>query len=188
MVRSFLLETIDLETITYMAKSRVQKEVALKKITDNISSKGVVFFSFGGLTVTAQEELRTKLRAESAGMTVAKRQLLLLALKEQGLEMNESLISGEVAVAIADDEVAPAKVVNEFKKQYEQVQFYGGLLEHRFVDATEVEQLAQLPSKTELLAKVVGSMNAPVSGFVNVMAGNLRGMVQVLNAIKEAKQ
>jgi len=67
------------------------------------------------------------------------------------------------------------------------VSFLGGILEGKFLSKEEVLALAKLPSKQELYAKVVGSLNAPISGFVNVLAGNIRGLVNVLKAIEEKK-
>ncbi len=60
-------------------------------------------------------------------------------------------------------------------------------MEGKFIDTAMVKKLAALPGKQELFSKIVGSLNAPLSGFVNVLAGNLRGLVQVLNAYKESK-
>ncbi|MDP3970340.1 MAG: 50S ribosomal protein L10 [bacterium] len=170
-----------------MAKSRQQKEDSLKNIDDLLDNKGVVFFNYNGLKVVEVEELRSNLREESGSMTVAKRNLLQLSLKNKGIELDGNPIDGPIAIAIADDEVAPAKIVANFKKKHEQVEFYGGLLEGSFMDNAQVSNLASLPSKQELLAKAVGSIGAPLSGFVNVLAGNIRGLTNALNAIKDNK-
>ena len=85
------------------------------------------------------------------------------------------------------DEVTPARIVNTFAKTHEVVSIFGGLLEGKFIDSAMVKSLANLPSKTELLSRMVGSFNAPLSGLVNVLAGNLRGLARVLNAYKDKK-
>ncbi len=170
-----------------MAKTRQQKAVQLQAIEQAIAAKGVVFFSHAGVNVADFEDLRKKLRAEHGTITVAKRNLLLLALKNKGYEVASETLPGAVAVAVGDDEVTPAKVVATFRKAHEQVTLHGGILEHKFMSAPEVNQLATLPGKQELLSQIVGSMNAPVSGFVNVLAGNLRGLMTVLSAIKDKK-
>ena len=89
------------------------------------------------------------------------------------------------------DEVSAAKVVAEFKKTVKTMQFVAGILPDGtasdYLDAVQVANLATIPGKKELLAKLVGSINAPVSGFVNVLAGNLRGLVTVLQAMQEKK-
>ncbi len=100
---------------------------------------------------------------------------------------------GKVAAIFGySDEVAPAKIVNDFRKGLDKdsatkIEFLGGVLENKFIASEAVDNLAKLPSKQELYAKMVGSMNAPVSGFVNVLAGNIRNLVNVLKAVEEKK-
>ncbi|EKD79187.1 MAG: hypothetical protein ACD_41C00142G0009 [uncultured bacterium] len=170
-----------------MPKSRVQKAQQLEALNQALGRKGVVFFSHTGLKVSELEALRADLRKDNSVIVVAKRNLLRLALKEQAIQYDEASLSGAIAVAVGDDEVTPAKTLATFKKKHEQLVFQGGLLEHRFMSAVEVEQLSTLPGKQELLAKMVGSLQAPISGFVNVLAGNLRGLVNVLDAVKAQK-
>lgn len=170
-----------------MAKNRQQKAEALQNIEQLLDNKGVVFFNHQGLKVHQVEELRKNLRTEKLTLTVAKRNLLLLALKNKGITFANDQITGAVAMAVGEDEVTPAKVVADFKKINDQVTFYGAVIDRNPMDAAQVINLAKLPSKQELLAKVVGSIQAPVSGFVNVLAGNLRGLVNVLNAVKDKK-
>ncbi|MFA5995743.1 MAG: 50S ribosomal protein L10 [Patescibacteria group bacterium] len=170
-----------------MAKTRQQKEQALQELTKLLDNKGVVMFGHSGLKVKQMEDLRKDLRKDNLTLTVAKRNLLLLALKNKGLSLADNAITGAVAIAVGDDEVAPAKAVANFKKTNEQVEFYGALINQTALDATAVTNLAKLPSKQELLAKLVGSLQAPITGFVNVLAGNLRGLVNVLNAVKDGK-
>lgn len=170
-----------------MAKTRQQKEDQLKALNKVLDSKGVVFFNYGGLNVAEVEELRAKLREENSTMAVAKRKLVYLALEEKGITVEDSVINGPIAVVSADDEVMPAKIVADFKKDHETVSFYGGMMESAFIDEAKVEHLASLPGKQELLAQAVGSIAAPLSGLVNVLSGNLRGLVNVLHAVKEQK-
>ena len=85
------------------------------------------------------------------------------------------------------DEVETAKFAAKFAKEYTGFKILGGVFEREYADASQIKLLASLPSKVELLAKVVRTIQAPISGFVNVLAGNLRGLVQVINAIKESK-
>lgn len=170
-----------------MAKNRQQKVEALQKIEQALTKKSVVLFNHQGLKVNQVEDLRKLLRKEQLTLTVAKRNLLLLALKNKGVTFADGQITGAVAMAVGDDEVAPAKVVADFKKTNDQVSFYGAVINNIAMNSAQVTQLALLPSKQELLAKVVGSLQAPIAGFVNVLAGNLRGLVNVLNAVKNSK-
>ena len=114
-----------------------------------------------------------------------------LAFKDQIGDLNVRSMDGKLAAVFSyEDEVAPAKIIANFRKDKEKADkifFLGGILENKLLSKEEMESLSQLPSKPELYAKLVGSLNAPVSGFVNVLAGNLRGLVGVLKAISEKK-
>jgi len=81
------------------------------------------------------------------------------------------------------DEVAPAKILNDFAKNNEHLKILGGILENKFIDKMSVISLAKLPSKQELLGQLVGTIAAPMSGMLNVLQGNLRGLVRVLSII-----
>ncbi|KKW32601.1 MAG: 50S ribosomal protein L10, partial [Candidatus Uhrbacteria bacterium GW2011_GWA2_52_8d] len=97
-------------------------------------------------------------------------------------------LEGSILTTIGfDDEVAAAKLIAEFAKDRETIQILGGILEGKFVGSDAIKQLATLPSREQLLAMLVRSLNAPISGFVHVLAGNLRSLVYVLNAIRAAK-
>jgi len=85
------------------------------------------------------------------------------------------------------DEVAPARLVAEIQKERKGLNIQGGILESRWMTSEEVIALAKLPSKDQLIAQVVGSIRAPLSGLVGVLQGNLRNLVYVLNAVKDSK-
>jgi len=173
-----------------MALSRKQKEQIVKDLTETLSrTKSVVFADFQGLKMPEIEELRSKCIEEGIGYTVAKKTLLNLALEKAGIkDIDTKSIEGSIATVFGlEDEVAPAKILAQFAKSHEALEIKGGILEGALVPIEEVVKLSKLPSKAELYAKVVGSINAPVSGFVNVLAGNIRGLVYALNAIKETK-
>jgi large subunit ribosomal protein L10 len=174
-----------------MPKSKIQKQEIMRNLTERIKkSKSIVFAGFNALGVKDNEALRLILRKEHGEYYVAKKTLLERALKEQGIEnLDTKTLDGKLAVIFSyEDEVSPAKAVDAFRKDKEdKIFFLGGILEGRLLSKTEVEALAKLPSKQELLSRLVGTLNAPISGFVNVLAGNLRGLVTVLKAIEEKK-
>jgi len=173
-----------------MPKTKQQKKVIVESLGENIKkAKAVVFANFQGLTVAKSEDLRKKCRKEGVNVMVAKKTLLRKICENLGLvDINPKTFEGGVATFTSEgDEVAPAKVVATFAKDNDKVVIYGGILENKFIASDYVKNLASLPSKQELLGKLVGSINAPVSGFVNVLAGNLRGLITVLNNIKNAK-
>jgi large subunit ribosomal protein L10 len=175
-----------------MPKNKIQKQEIFRTLNEKIKkSKSMVFAGFNALGVKDNENLRAKLRAENSEYYVAKKTLINLALKENNLDINVRDFDGKVAAIFSyEDEVAPAKILGAFRKDKDKearVFFLGGVLEGKLLSKDQVEALSQLPSKTELYARLVGSMNSPISGFVNVLAGNLRGLVTVLKAVGEKK-
>jgi len=174
-----------------MPKSKEQKRTILKELGEKIAkAKSIVFTKFNGLTVKENEALRAKLLKENTEYYVAKKTLFNLAFKDKaiaGLEVKN--FNGQVAAVFGyGDEVAPAKIVDQFKKDKEgKLEFIGGILENKFLSGAEVSALAKLPSKQELYARIVGAINAPVVGLVNALAGNIRNLVQVLKAVSEKK-
>lgn len=171
-----------------MPKSKAQKQEELALVQSKLaSSQGVVFTSDQGLTVKESEDLRKKLRNEQAGYQGIKKTLLLKALAEAKIDATLEA-QGNVSVAYSDsDPVAPARLVRAASKSNDKLVILGGILEGSFISKDKVIALASLPSRLELLAKTVGTLQAPISGFVNVLAGNVRGLVNVLNAVKDKK-
>lgn len=173
-----------------MAKTRQQKEEAVAHIAELFRNmKSACFSEVSGFTMSQADELRAKAREAGAEVFIAKKTLLAHAAEAAKIEdLSPREFSGSILTVISpDDEVAAAKLVKEFVKEHKTLTMVAGVLEGKGIDMAEVEKLASLPSKEELLAKMVGSLNAPVSGFVNVLSGNLRGLVTVLGAIKDQK-
>jgi large subunit ribosomal protein L10 len=175
-----------------MAKSKEQKREILKDLTDRAErAKSIIFAGFERLGVKENEELRKGLKAENSEYCVAKKTLLNLVFSKLKLEgeVNARKFTGRVAAIFGyGDEVSPARIIGQFIRSHEEkVYFVGGILENKFLSAEEVAVLAKLPGKKELYARLAGSINAPVSGFVNALAGNLRNLVYALKAIEEKK-
>lgn len=170
-------------------QTKAQKKELVKNLAEKIkSSKAVVFSDFKGFSVKDMMALRKDLREKGIDMKVLKKTLLSIALKDAGIELDARKMEGQIAVVVSqDDEVEAAKIIAKVAKANENIKIVGGLLGKEVLSQEEVTALSKLPSKEELLAKLVGTLNAPISGFVNVMAGNLRGLVQVLKAIGEQK-
>lgn len=174
-----------------MAKTRTSKEASVSRVTDKLKQgKGIVFADFTGLIVKEIQELRAELRKAGIYFEVVKKTLLKKGLSDAGLA-NISLdnIEGSVSVAVSEeDEIVPAKTLVDFSKKHDKLKVLGGVMESKFIDDIQVKSLAQLPSKTELLGKLVGTINAPLTGLVGVLQGNLRGLVQVLRAVSQKQQ
>ena len=173
-----------------MPITKEQKREIVKDLSDRFSkSKSIVFLGFQGLTAVENVILRKKLSDESIDYKVARKTLIKKGLKEAKFESSEELkLEGPVAVAVGyDDEIAPARLANEYSKENKKLKLLGGFIETKYMDAIGIKSLAILPGKEQLRAQLVGTINAPVSGFVNALAGNIRGLVNALRAIGENK-
>lgn len=172
-----------------MAKTREQKEAQIAKLSDQINEmKSAVFVDYKGLRVSETEELRKKLRGESVNFNITKNTLAKKALFESGIEVEAEIFDKPVAIAFGlGDEIAPAKGISAYAKDHDAIEILGGIFERKFIDAVMVKKLALLPSRQELYAKAVGSIASPLSGMVNVLAANIRGLVNVLNGYRENK-
>lgn len=175
-----------------MPKNKLQKQEILRNLNEKFKkSKSVVFAGFNALTVKDNEALRDQLRLENSEYYVAKKTLMNLAFKDQINDLNVREMDGKLAAIFSyEDEVASAKILANFRKDKEKAErifFLGGILEGRLLSKAEIEAVSQLPSKPELYARLVGSLNAPISGFVNTLSGNLKNLVYVLKAIEEKK-
>ena len=168
-----------------MAISRSKKEEIIRGVEEKLSDfKLVIFVNYRGLNAGNMGAIRKELHDAGIDFAVVKKTLFSLALAKQGIEADVHALQGQVAVAFGyRDEVSPAKIIYKFTKELENFEILGGILGEKFIDRDAIIALAQIPSYEELLAKMVGSMQAPISGMVNVLSGNMRGFVQVLNAI-----
>ncbi len=173
-----------------MPKTKLQKIEIIRKLQDNIKEmKSVVFVNFFGIPVKEISQLRQNCKDQEVEYVVAKKTLLKKVLSESGYQaVAEKNLSGEIAAVFGKkDEILPSKLIFDFAKSHEKMKVVVGILDGRVINANEVMALAKLPSKLELLAKIVGSIVSPLSGLVNVLQGNIKGLVYTLNAIKEKK-
>ncbi len=171
-----------------MAITKQKKTEILQELVDKFGrSKSVVFSDYRGLDVASVSDLRGKLREKDAETKVAKKTLIRLAAKESGIgELSDEIMAGPVSATFSyEDEMAGLKVLFNFSKENENLKLLGGIINGEVIGTDEIVQLAKLPGQEELLAKLIGSMNAPVSGFVGILGNVLGGFVRVLNAYKE---
>lgn len=170
-----------------MALNKDQKKVILDDLKSRLASvKTVVFTDYQGLKVNDVQNLRRKLREKNIDYKVIKTTLIKKAMEEAGYKIDEDIYSKPVAIAISNkDEVEPSKLIFEFTKENEKLEILGAIVNSEFYNVSQVKALAKMPGRDELYAKVVGSLNAPLSGLVNVLNGNLRGLVSVLKQYQE---
>jgi len=170
-----------------MPKTRAQKETQLSKLVDKLnSSKAIILAEFTGLKMGDLDVFRAKARQAGVTLQIAKNTLLDKAAGEAGIDgLVTKKIGKQIAIATdGDDEVAISKLIHQFAKDNSaKVKIYSGIIDKKIVSLDMIVQLANLPSREELLAKVVGSIYAPISGFVRVLNGPLQGFYNVINAL-----
>ncbi len=167
-----------------------EKQAEVACIEESLrTSLATVLVDARGLTVEEDSELRVTLRKAGVQYKVRKNTLAKRAAESLKIENAESFFVGPTAIATCSESfTSAAKILCEYAKKFNALEIKGGIVEGKIISADEVQNLAKLPSKEELIAKVLGGFNAPISGFVNVLNGNLRGLVVALNAIAEKKQ
>ena len=129
-----------------------------------------VFVDYCGLTVEQDTQLRNKLREAGVEYKVIKNTLTRFAAKEVGFDELDPILNGPTSLAISmTDEVAPAKVLAEFAKNNEALEFKAGFLDGKVLSLEEVKQLAATPNRETLIAKMLGSLNAPISNLARTL-------------------
>lgn len=162
------------------------KEEALAELIKKFKdAKSVVFSENKGLSVKEIQELKRNLREKKADMKIAKKTLMKLAAKDAGYpEIPDDIMTGAVGIVFSyDDVVAGAKEIYNYAKKHEALVLLGGLLDGKILSLSETKTLATIPSKEELLTKLVYILKSPISGFHGALHGTLSGFVRVLDAI-----
>ena len=173
-----------------MPKTRIQKEESVTKYTEKLQrAKSVTFVDYKGLTMSQMSALRNQLRDLGAELTVTKNKLLKIALKNSSLDTpNSELFSGPIATLFSfEDEITPLKAAVKTLKDAQIGKIKGGILDAQFFDEYSMVRLANLPSKLELQAKVVGSLAAPLSGIVGALSANIRNLAYAVDQIRISK-
>lgn len=172
-----------------MTREEKEKEVAwLREQFQSVTALFLV--DFQGLTVAEMGVLRSELRKNGAGFKVLKNTLARLAYKDTDVAVvGDDVVGPRAGVWTHTDDNVPAmaKVLVDFAKTHPKFELKRGMLKGKLVDPTQVETLSKLPSREELLAKLLGTMMAPVSAFVNTLAAVPRSFLTVLKAIEDQK-
>lgn len=173
-----------------MAVIRPEKVAKVAEIKELLtSSKCTILVDFCGLTVAQDTELRRKMREAGISYGVVKNTLLRIAAQEAGIEGLEPSLEQNTAIAVSpEDPVAVAKIICDFAKENDKLKVKVGVLDGQVISVEEIKALASLPPKEVLIAKMLGSMNAPISGFVNVLQGTIRNVVYALEAVRQQKE
>ncbi len=170
-----------------MERSKKEKVIAeLHKKLGRASA--VILTDFKGLTVAEISSLRDLLAAEKVEYQVVKNTLMRLACEQTDVSVLEPALKGACAVAISfGDPVAPARIIKKFSKGNEKLKVKAGSLGDRLIGYDQIMALADLPPREELLAKMLGTLNAVPTGLVMVLSGVPRAFVGVLAAIQRQK-
>lgn len=174
-----------------MALTKEQKKEVIDQVSNLLSnSKMTVIASYPGTSVKAMQQLRRDAKDNGTTVRVLKNRLVIKAVENsellKGLDTSE--LKGQLLYAFnSDDEVAPAQALANFAKTNPTLEFVGAITaEGNFIGTEDVKSLASLPSKDQLRGQLVGMFSAPLTGFVGVLSGNVRGILNVLSARAEA--
>jgi len=170
-----------------MALNKTQKDEVVAEVSDLLkTSKMTVIAKYEGTTVKALQTLRREARANGTKVKVVKNRLVIKAVQATDTlkDVDTSELEGMLLYAFnADDEVAPAQVLNAFAKTNPTLQFVGALTgEGKFIGSEDVKALAALPSKNELIAQVVATLLSPVHDVTNALSGNLHALLDGVEA------
>ena len=150
------------------------------------ASSGVFVFDYRGLTVKEAQELRRALREANAHMKVYKNNIVRIALNEAEMPNIDDMLKGTCAYVFYEkDPVEAAKVLKQEADKLKKMQILGGIADGKAISAEEALAYAELPSRDELLAKLVYVIGSPLSGIAQVCAGPARGLVTALQAVAD---
>ncbi len=170
-----------------MALSKAKKAEVVDEVASLLnSSKLTVIAKYAGTSVKSMQQLRQAAQADGTQIRIVKNRLVkrALASNDRFKAVNSSLLTGQLLYAFnSEDEVAPAQSLANFAKSQPQIEFVGGInADGQVLSDDEVKVLASLPSKDQLRAQLAGTIAAPISSFVNVLSGNVRGVLNILSA------
>ncbi len=165
------------------------KKVVVEDIKEKIqNAKSVVLVKFNGLTVAEDTELRREFRKNNVEYKVLKNTLIRRAFNDMGITDFDEDLNGPTSVAFGTDETGAAKVIVDAAKKYQdKVSVKSAFVDGGYVDVNGVKALASMPSKEQLVAKMLGSLQAPIANFVGVLSAMPRSLVIALNAVAEKK-
>lgn len=152
-------------------------------------STGVIMADYRGLTVKEMQELRSKVREAGGEVKVYKNTLTEIAVRELALPSMDEFLNGPTAFVFAgEDPVAPTKAVMGFAKEHKALEVKGGFVQNAIVDAAAVKAIAALPSRDELIAKLLGTMLNPLVNTVRVLNAPVGALARAINAVAQQKE
>jgi large subunit ribosomal protein L10 len=170
-------------------KTREEKSHEVSELAEKIGKASNAFLiDFKGITVPQVTELRKQVRQTNSGYVVVKNTLALIALKDSPILGMKEKFNGPTAIAFnSTDAVLLAKALTRFAKDVPAMQFKGALLDGQVIPVSEIQNIANLPSRQELVAKLLYLMQSPIRGLVTVLQANIRNLAVVLDQIAKQK-
>jgi large subunit ribosomal protein L10 len=174
-----------------MSLTREQKKESLEAIKESLKKQNILIFAnFSGLDVVSINEFRKQLKKIGAKVMVAKKSLTKIAFKELSIDLPKEALEKELALIFGfEEQIAVAKEAYNFANNNEALILKGGYLKENekfdFLNVQELIEFAKLPSRQELYSKLLGTISAPLSNFVNVQKENIKGLFYALGAILE---
>ncbi len=167
-----------------------KKEVVAELVELFRKTNGFYFIDFKSMPVKTMEILRNELKSKSVGLRVAKNTLIKLAFQQtDGIEMPVEKFTGQTALVLGyDDPLAPAKILKETIEKHKMPEFKGAIIEGQYFDGTTLKQLAAMPSKPEIIASILGSLNAPISGIVGSINAVMRDLASVIEEAAKKRE
>jgi large subunit ribosomal protein L10 len=170
--------------------NRSDKETIVAEVADKVSRATAMYFAdFTGLTVGEASELRREFRKAGIEYTVVKNTLAQKALEQvTGYDRVYEKLVGPTGIAFSyGDAVAPAKIIKKFSEKSGKLKLKVAVLEKQVFDGSKLDELSKLPTRAELMAGVLGSIQAPISGIVGALGAVARDLVNVIDAIEKKK-
>ena len=172
-----------------MSLNRKQKEAVIGEISEKLSdAQSVVLAEYRGLTVGEMTQLRVNARSSGVYLRVLKNTLAKLAVKGTPFEGLSGDMVGPLAYGISDDPVAAAKVLSDFSKTNDKFLIKVGAMPNQVMSAADVSVLAKMPSRDELLSKLLGTMQAPIAKFVQTLNEVPTKFVRGVAAVRDLKE
>lgn len=167
-----------------MAISKQRKDELVAQYVEQLKqSQGIILTDYRALNVGDMSEIRNAMRPAGGKFQVVKNRLLALALKEVGMSLPEEWLIGPTAIGFCPDEAPPvAKILTDAAKELETLRIKGGWVDTSVMSAEQVRAIANLPPRDVLLARVLGTINAPASQMAGVVASGIRQVLNVLQA------
>lgn len=173
-----------------MAVTRQQKEESLAELKEKFAkAKSVAFGQYAGMSVEQISAMRKEMRAANVEFKVAKKTLMKIAAKENGVEVSDEMIPGTIAAIFSyGDQVSGPKIVSKFAKKIEVLKLVGGIMDGKILSLKDIKILADLPSKEELLAQFMSMLLSPLQKFHGTISAPMSSFARAAQAYADKKQ